>query len=94
MAPNYSLDQIPVTLAAVFNFTCEHQPEENHDDGGEDEDGSQPIGRRVEVDDDDVERNEGFDECNERRDQIAGEMWAQYLAEHTCCGIPLPEVEM
>ena len=52
MAPNYSMDlqaQIPVALAAVFNFTCEHQPEENHDDGGEDEDGSQPIGGRVEV---------------------------------------------
>ena len=86
--------QIPVTLATVFNFTHEHQPEENHDDGGEDEDGSQLIGGRVEVDDDDAERNEGFDECNERRDWIAGEMWAQYLAEQTHHGIPLPEVEM
>ena len=97
MAFDYSMDlqaPIPVTLARVFNFTCEHQPEEFCDDGGEDEDGSQPIGGRVEVVDDNVERNEEFDECNERRAQIAGEMWAQYLAEHTHCGIPLPEVEM
>ena len=79
MAPDYSMDlqaQITVTLATVFNFTCKHQPEENCDDGGEDEDGSQLIGGRVEVDDDDVERNEGLDECDERRDWIAGEMWA------------------
>ena len=73
---------IPVTLATVYNFICEHQPEENGDDGGGDEDNPQLIGGGVDVDDDDAERNEGFDECDERRDQIAGEMWAQYSAEH------------
>ena len=92
----YSIDiqtQIPVALAAIYNFIHDQQPEEDGKDGNEDED-DQPIGGGVDVDDDEAEQNEGLDEDNERRDQIAGEMWAQYLAEHVCCGVPLSEVDM
>ena len=71
----------------------DQQPEEDGKDGNEDED-DQLIGRGVDVDDDETEQKEGLDEDNERRDQIAGEMWAQYLAEHVCCGVPLPEVDI
>ena len=80
-------------MATVYNFICDQQPEEDGKDGNEDED-DQPIGRGVDVDDDEADQNEGLDEDNERRDQIAGEMWAQYLAEHVCRGVPLPKVDM
>ena len=96
LAPEYSIDiqtWIPVTLATVYNFICDQQPEEDGKDGNEDED-DQPIDRGVDVDDDEAEQNEGLDEDNERRDQISGEMWAQYLAEHVRHGVPLPEVDM
>ena len=92
----YSIDiqtQIPVALATVYNFIRDQQPEEDGNDGNEDED-DQPIGGGVDVDDAEAEQNEGLDEDNERRDQIAGEMWAQYLAEHVCRGVPLPKVDM
>ena len=91
--PEYSIyiqTQIPVALAAVYN---DQHPEEDGNDGNEDED-DQPIGGRVDVDDDEAEQNEGLDEDNERRDQITGEMWAQYLAEHVRRGVPLPGVDM
>ena len=96
LAPEYSIDiqsRIPVALAAIYNFIHDQQPEEDGKDGNEDED-DQPIGRGVDVDDDKAEQNEGLDEDNERRDQITGEMWAQYLAEHVNCGVPLPKVDM
>ena len=96
LAPEYSIDiqtWIPVTLAAVYNFIRDQQPEEDGNDGNEDED-DQLIGRRVDVDDDEAEQHEGLDEDNERRDQITGETWAQYLAEHVHRGVPLPEVDM
>ena len=80
-------------MATVYNFIRDQQPEEDGNDGNEDED-DQPIGGGVDVDDAEAEQNEGLDEDNERRDQIAGEMWAQYLAEHVRRGVPLPEVEM
>ena len=80
-------------MAAVYNFIHDQQPEEDGNDGNEDED-DQPIGGGVDVDDDEAEQNEGLDEDNERRDQITGEMWAQYLAEHVHRGVPLPEVDM
>ena len=96
LAPEYSIDiqsRIPVALAAIYNFIHDQQPEEDGEDGNEDED-VQLIGRGVDVDDDETEQKEGLDEDNERRDQIAGEMWAQYLAEHVHCGVPLPKVDM
>ena len=92
----YSIDiqtQIPVALAAIYNFIHNQQPEEDGKDGNEDED-DQPIGGGVDVDDDEAEQNKELDEDNERRDQITGEMWAQYLAEHVHRGVPLPEVDM
>ena len=95
LVPEYSIDiqtQIPVALAAIYNFIHNQQPEEDGKDGNEDED-DQLIGGGVDVDDDEAEQNEGLDEDNER-DQIAGEMWAQYLAEHVRCGVSLSEVDM
>ena len=98
LALEYSIDiqsRIPVALAAIYNFIHDQQPEEDGQDGDEDEDEDvQPIGGGVDVDDDEAEQHEGLDEDNERRDQIAGETWAQYLAEHVHCGVPLPEVDM
>ena len=55
LAPEYTLDIqacIPATLATIHNFTHCHEPEE---DGDGDGDGDQPIGGRVENDDNKVE---------------------------------------
>lgn len=82
--------RIPVALATLHNFSREHEPEDDED--SEDElDDERPVGGRVDNDDDDAERNDGFDEQVEgRRDTIAEAMWTQYLAEHVRRGIPPP----
>ena len=77
LALEYSIDiqtQIPVALATVYNFIHDQQPEEDGEDGNEDEDDLQLIGGGVDIDDNEAEQNEGFDEDNERRDQVTGEM--------------------
>ena len=71
LAPEYNMDiqtWIPVALAAIYNFICKQQPEEDGEDGNENEDNLQLISRGVDVDDNEAEQNEGFDEDNERRD--------------------------
>ena len=97
--------RIPVALAALQNFIREHEdkpepepepePENNDEfhaiggrvDGDDDGDEFHTIGGRV---DDEAEENSGFDEPDERRDEIAAAMWTQYLQEHVRRGIPIP----
>ena len=89
MAPEYNMSlqaQIPVTLAAVHNFIREHEPEEEEND--DDPDDIQPIGGGVGDDDDEAaEIHDGLGQHDDRRDQIAKDMWAQYIDEHLCQGI-------
>ena len=92
MAPEYEMSLqawIPVVLATVHNFIWEHELVE------EDEpDDLQPIGGGVDDDDEvEVERNDGLDQCDNRRNWIAEDMWAQYVDEHLHHRIPLPDVE-
>ena len=94
MAPEYNMSfeaWIPVTLAAVHNFIQEHEPEEEEND--DDPDDLQPIGGGVGDDDDEAaEIHDGLGQHDDRRDQIAKDMWAQYIDEHLCRGIPLPNI--
>ena len=86
-APEYSMSiqaRIPVALAALYNFNQkyeESEPDHEQDDpiGGGDGDG----------DGDEAVYNDGVDEPNAMRDQIAAAMWTQYLEEHICHGVPL-----
>ena len=85
---------IPVALAALHNFNWkykESEPDRKQDDpiggggGGGDGNGngdSDAIG-------DLAAHNDGVDEPNGMRDQIAVAMWTQYLEEHICHGVPL-----
>ena len=88
---------IPVALAALHNFNWkyeESEPDHEQDDpigggggggGGGDGNGngdSDAIG-------DLAAHNDGVDEPNGMRDQIAVAMWTQYLEEHICHGVPL-----
>lgn len=90
-APEYSMAlqaRIPVALAALYNFIRIREQEQEGEVNDEDE--LHPIGGWVGDGDDEAERNEGFGEFNERREQIAVAMWAQYLEEHVRRGIPVP----
>lgn len=94
IAPEYNMSlqvRIPLALAALHNFIREYEPE---DDEGEDGDdvihNPQPVGGTVEGDDDEAEGNDGTDQRDERRDQIARDMWTQYVEEHARRGIPFP----
>ena len=95
MVPEYNMSLqtwIPVTLAAVHNFIQEHEPEEEENDN--DPNDLQPIGGGVDDDDDEVaEINDGLGQHDDRRDQIAKDMWAQYADEHLHHGIPLPDIK-
>ena len=81
MAPEYNMSlqaRIPVTLARVHNFIWEHEPEE--EENNNDPNDLQPIGGGVGDDDDEVaEINDGLGQHDNRRDQIAEDMWAQYV---------------
>ena len=94
MAPEYNMSfeaWIPVTLATVHNFIQEHEPEE--EENNNDPNDLQSIGGGVGDDDDEVaEINDGLGQHDNRRDQIAKDMWAQYIDEHLCRGIPLPNI--
>ena len=94
MVPEYNMSLqawIPVTLATVHNFIWEHKPEEEEKDN--DSEDLQPIGGGVGDGDDEVaEINDGLGQHDDRRDQIAKDMWAQYIDEHLCRGIPLPNI--
>ena len=86
---------IPAMLAVIHNFTHHHEPGEEEEDGegeGEgDRDGNEPIGGRVENDDDEAEwANVGINEPDMRRDGIATAMWEQYVNEHISRGLPTP----
>ena len=82
--------QIPVALAMVHNFIQEHEPEEEEND--DDPNDLQPIGGVGDEDDEVAEINDGLGQHDDRRDQIAKDMWAQYIDEHLCHGIPLPNI--
>ena len=94
MVPEYNMSLqawIPVALAAVHNFIWEHEPEE--EENNDDPDDLQPIGGGVGDDDDEAaEIHDGPGQHDDRRDQIAKDMWAQYIDEHLCHGIPLPNI--
>ena len=94
MAPEYNMSlqaQIPVALATVHNFIWEHEPEE--EENNNDPNDFQPIGGGVGNDDDEVaEINDGLGQHDDRRDQIEKDIWAQYIDEHLCGGIPLPNI--
>ena len=95
MAPEYNMSlqaRIPVALATVHNFIQEHKPEEEemmmtlmifslHIGGGVGDD-----------DDEAAEIHDGLGQHDDRRDQIAKDMWAQYIDEHLCHRIPLPNI--
>ena len=89
LAPEYSLDvqaHIPATLAAIHNFTHHHKHDEEEDGEGEgdgDGDGDEPIGGRVENDDNKVEwADVGVNELDMRWDGIVTVMWEQYVNKH------------
>ena len=94
LAPEYTLEVqacIPATLAAIHNFTCRHEPGEEEEDGEGEGDGNEPIGGRVENDDNEAEwADVGINELDMRRDGIATVMWEQYVNEHIAQGLPAP----
>ena len=74
--------RIPASLAAVHNFICCHQLEEEEEI---DEDDDAPIGGQVDIDDnnDAAELADiGLNEPDAWRDGIATVMWDQYIQEH------------
>ena len=74
--------RIPASLAAVHNFICCHQLEEEEEI---DKDDDAPIGGQVDIDDnnDAAELADiGLNEPDAWRDGIATAMWDQYIQEH------------
>lgn len=82
--------RIPLALAALHNFTREYEPDDEDDDDNDLIQNPQPVGGAADGNDDEADRNDGTDLVDHRRDQIAGEMWTQYIEEHARQDIPLP----
>ena len=81
---------IPVALAALHNFNWkyeESEPDHEQDDpiGGGDGNGNGDSNGNG----NEAAHNDGVDEPNAMRDQIAVAMWTQYLEEHIHRGVPL-----
>ena len=84
--------RIPASLAAVHNFICCHQLQEEEEI---DEDDDAPIGGQVDIDDDNNAAEPadiGLNEPDAQRDGIVTVMWDQYIQEHIVQGLPLPGV--
>ena len=77
LGPECSLDIqtcIPDALAAIHDFTCCHEHEEDDEDKSGDMD--EPIGGRVDNDNNDAEwADVGVNEMDMRQDSIATAMW-------------------
>lgn len=100
LAPEYSLDiqsRIPVALAAVHNFILYHEPldlpEGTEDLMGERRgDHNDPDHRASSEQAEEQEQSDTADRIgDERRDQIAAEMWLDYSARRRVMGIPVAE---
>ena len=91
--PKYNMEIqacIPASLAAVHNFICCHQFEEEDEI---DKDDDALIGGQVDVDDNAAEPADiGLNEPDAQRDGIVTVMWDQYIQEHIVQGLPLPGV--
>ena len=91
LAPEYTLEVQARIPAAIHNFTRCHEPGEEEEDGEGEGDGNEPIGGRVENDNDEAEwADVGINEPDMRRDGIATAMWEQYVNEHIAQGLPAP----